>query len=241
MGTPLHRHQSMGTIQTYTINEAAALTGLHRNTIRGRIRLGQLKANIQQGKFGEEYRITHAALVESGLLPGEGPLGDTTATDVLEAELSEPHEEEPSDEADGADGGLPPESVALARSTLSALGELYQRHEQAMFRLGYLQGELDRVKALAEQAESLQQSNTTREQELQNLKQTLTERERQAAEAERLRDEVRELRARLAEFETLQKDLESLKALVAEQEAVIETLESAAAKPWWSFWRRPTP
>ena len=43
-----------------------------------------MKANIQQGKFGEEYRITHAALVESGLLPGEGPLGDTTATDVLE-------------------------------------------------------------------------------------------------------------------------------------------------------------
>jgi hypothetical protein len=195
-----------------------------------------LKATIHQGKFGEEYRIDHAALVESGLLANQGPLGDTNGVDVLDAELSDRPTEEPQ-----PDGEPSSESMALARTTLTALGELYQRHEQAMFRLGYMQGELDRVKALAEQAESLQQDNSAREQELQNLKQALDERERQAAEAERLREEVRELRVRLAEFETLQKDLESLKALVAEQEAMIESLEATASRRWWSFWRKPAP
>ena len=40
--------------RTYTINEAAALTGLHRNTIRQRVKLGQLKATVEHGKFGDD-------------------------------------------------------------------------------------------------------------------------------------------------------------------------------------------
>jgi excisionase family DNA binding protein len=114
--------------RTYTINEAAGLTGLHKNTIRQRIRLGQLHATIQQGKFGEEYRIGHEALVEAGLLPDTGPLEDPGADPVLHAEFT------------ASPGAMPENGAAMPDVTVGALSELYQRHEQAMFRLGYMQG-----------------------------------------------------------------------------------------------------
>ena len=58
---------------TYTIAEAAALTGLHKNTIRMRVKIGQLEAQVRNGKFGEEYRISHAELVRAGgVLPADG-------------------------------------------------------------------------------------------------------------------------------------------------------------------------
>lgn len=223
----------METSQTYTINEAAALTGLHRNTIRQRIRLGQLKATVHQGKFGDEYRITPAALVQAGLLPEAGPLGDTAANDaVLEAEFAPettPHAAEPPE--------APPEgNGALAANTLAALGELYQRHEQAMFRLGYMQNELDRVKALAETAESLQKDGAAREQELHALQAALRDKERQAAEAEALRRELEQTRERLREVETLRQDIDRLKAVAAEQETLINSLDAAGRRPWWRFW-----
>src|SRR5438094_10217767 len=66
---------------TYTIAEAAALTGLHKNTTRMRVKLGQLEAQVRNGKFGEEYRISHAELVRAGLIegalePADSPLPD---------------------------------------------------------------------------------------------------------------------------------------------------------------------
>jgi excisionase family DNA binding protein len=204
--------------RSYTINEAAGLTGLHKNTIRQRIRLGQLEAVIQPGKFGDEYRISHQALVEAGLLPDAGPLDSAGPEPVLDAEFTS-----------GAPPETPENGASPGPSAVAALSELYQRHEQAMFRLGYMQGELDRVKALAETAESLRQDN-------QSLKHALEEQERQAAEAERLRQELEESRARLAEMEALRQNVEQLRELSREQERVIETLEEARQRPWWRFW-----
>jgi hypothetical protein len=207
--------------RTYTINEAAGLTGLHKNTIRQRIRLGQLDASIQQGKFGEEYRIAHQALVDSGLLPDAGPLDSAGPEAVIDAEFT---------------STPPSENGAPAGATVGALSELYQRHEQAMFRLGYMQGELDRVKALAETAESLRQDNEQQRREVESLKHALSEQEQQAAAAERLKEELAEAQRRLAEMETLRQNVEHLKALTHEQETVIQTLETAAKKPWWRVW-----
>src|SRR5258708_37619644 len=66
---------------TYTITEAAALTGLQKNTIRMRVKLGQIPALRSPGKFGEEYRITQDALVMAGLLaPPEPPPAPREAT-----------------------------------------------------------------------------------------------------------------------------------------------------------------
>ena len=41
-------------------------------------------------------------------------------------------------------------SPAVSPRSAAALSELYERHEQAMFRMGYMQGELDRMKALGD-------------------------------------------------------------------------------------------
>ena len=184
--------------QTYTISEAAGLTGMHRNTIRTRIRLGQLEATVHQGKFGEEYRITREALVKAGLLSSSGPLDEAAeAEPVFQAHVVDTPEEPA--ESSTAEPEAPAEQHALA-NTVKALGELYQRHEQAMFRLGYLQGELERAKALAESAESLQRDHDAQGQELNALKSVLAEKEAQAAETERVRTELEAARTQLREM-----------------------------------------
>jgi excisionase family DNA binding protein len=203
--------------RTYTINEAAGLTGLHKNTIRQRIRLGQLDATIQQGKFGEEYRIPHEALVEAGLLSGAGPLEEGGSPTVT-AEFA-PASEVPN-------GASPVASASLT--------ELFQRHEHAMFRLGYLQGELERVKALAESAESLQRDNEERRLEVNSLRSILDEKETEAAEAARLREELQAARDQLRELDAVRESAERLRALAAEQEQMIQALETR--RPWWKLW-----
>src|SRR5437870_5471069 len=73
----------------YTINEVAALTGLHRNTIRIRIRTGHLQAEVRHGKFGEEYRISQQALADAGLLTA----ANGQVSDDEELSRSEPAQE----------------------------------------------------------------------------------------------------------------------------------------------------
>lgn len=220
--------------QTYSINEAAALTGLHRNTIRQRVRLGQLEASVHAGKFGDEYRIEHASLVHAGLLAEMGPLGEIVdgpprdafdaprATPTRAVGTPTPRSEAPGEATEANDGGS--STSALASSTLAALSELYQRHEQAMFRLGFMQSELDRVKALAETAESLRKDSTEHEQEIHALRTALQSKEREAAEAEKLRAELARARDRLTEMESLRGDIEQLKQM------------AASKRPWWRFW-----
>jgi len=216
---------------TYTISEVSQLTGLHRNTIRTKIRLGSLEATIQQGKFGEEYRVSREAMIRAGLLPGE--------------ELETPEPQEPVLEADVVSGSGRPRSEQPAEAdsstlagAIAALSDLYQRHEQAMFRLGYMQGELERVKALAETAESLQQAHDARGEELAKLRAALQEKERQAQEAEQARRELEAARAQLREMEKLREDLERLRNLAEQQEATINHLEEAVRRPFWQFWRK---
>ena len=223
--------------QTYTISEAAGLTGMHRNTIRTRIRLGQLDATVHQGKFGEEYRITREALVKAGLLSSSGPLDEATeAEPVFQAHLVDTPDE-PADHSP-AEPEAPAEQHARVANTVAALGELSQRHEQAMFRLGYLPGELERAKALAESAESLQRDHEARGQELNAVKHALAEKEAQAAETERVRTELESARTQLREMELLRRDLDRLKQLADQQESTIGELEAAVRRPFWQFWKR---
>src|SRR6476620_6283767 len=112
---------------SYTIAEASALTGLHKNTIRMRVKLGQLEAEVRQGKFGEEYRIPHAALVRAGLIEG------------IPGELDPPDEETAPGESDAAPSPVAMEEAETREQlpvVAGGLRELFQRHEQAMFRLG---------------------------------------------------------------------------------------------------------
>jgi flagellar biosynthesis GTPase FlhF len=234
----------------YTISEAAALTGRHPNTIRQRIKLGQLRATVRPGKFGEEYRISHAALVETGLLEATGPLDEPLPGEPL------PGEPIPGDPIPGEpildpeltpDGALPllePDSAERPAAapgaeppatsvTVAALTELYQRHEHAMFRLGYLQGELERFKALADQAESLRTEGEARQQEVQELRSALQERERDAGETERLRQESearqRELASLKSSMERVEREAAEARGLRFEAESRRREMESLQA------------
>jgi excisionase family DNA binding protein len=247
----------MSSSQTYTINEAAALTGLHGNTIRKRIKQGQLEARVRPGKFGEEYRISYEALKAAGMLPEEGPLGSANGTDpVVHAELVTEGGSEP--DLNGAGGesagdrvlesqGTVPEHLALVQNTVSALGELYQRHEQAMFRLGYLQSEVERLNTAAGSAEERQQAQAERDRELEELRKVVTLQQQQlrdeafrqqqkTMEADLLRRELEQARERLKEMEALRKDQENLKNTVAHQQQQLRTFEESRKKRGWKFW-----
>jgi excisionase family DNA binding protein len=187
--------------ESYTIAEAAALTGLHKNTIRMRVKLGQLPAERAMGKFGEEYRITRQSLVEAGLLAPPDP--PPAAFTIPEAETL------PSLEA------APPPPSQVSQELLA---DLLQRHEQAMFRLGFLEGELGRQKALAENAESLQVEVRERELEVRELKRELE----RAQEREREIDELR----------TLLREMERTTEQMREE---VERHRLAASRRWWHF------
>src|SRR6186997_1342318 len=98
---------------SYTIAQAAALTGLHRNTIRMKVKAGQIPAEARPGKFGVEYRISRQVLIDVGLLDDAAALEPTDDAEVL----------------------APIEADLVADSSLrSALRDLFLHHENAMFR-----------------------------------------------------------------------------------------------------------
>jgi hypothetical protein len=159
-----------------------------------------LAAEVRVGKFGEEYRISHDALVEAGMLTGEyvGP-GD------LMEDVEEPN------------GALPPAHGNLA--------DLFRRHEQAVYRLGWLEAELARTRALAENAESLQEQSVARELELRDLRRELERVHARAREADDLRRVLGEMEQ---ETVLLRQEIEARRA----------TEEAAEARRWWRWWGR---
>jgi excisionase family DNA binding protein len=184
---------------TYTIAEAAALTGLHKNTIRMRVKLGQIPALRTAGKYGEEYRITEGALVTAGLLtPPETPLPPAEAAQALTPTTQETTHQSP------------------PMASQAALLDLFQRHEHSMFRLGYLEAEMVRQKALTENAELLQAIAREREQEIRELRREL----------ERAQERVREI----DELRILVRDMERDTERMRED---VERYRAAAARPWW--------
>ena len=187
---------------TYTIAEVAALTGLHKNTIRMRVKLGQIAAQRAQGKFGEEYRISRRALIEAGLLtpPEEPPT----------AAVSPPPEQAGSVE--------PPLPDTPHMASQTALSDLFLRHEHSMYRLGWLEAELARHKALAEHAESLQVTAQEKELEIRELQRELERAQERVREIDELRSLVRAMES---DTERLREEVESHRA--------------AASRRWWHF------
>ncbi len=248
--------------RSYTISEAAGLTGLHGNTIRKRIKQGQLDASTHVGKFGEEYRITYEALVRAGLIPQDGPVRTGGAELVLEGELVGEGAEDPAPATDtGRTFPVPDQGsseTALAPAALTALNDLFQRHEQAIFRLGYLQAEVDRLKTVEEETRELREERRRQDDQLHALQISLAERERQASEAPQLRaalaqkereiaDKEREAvnanalrrelestQTRVRELETVRHDLDDLKRSAHRQQELLRALEEKQARrPWW--------
>ncbi len=218
---------------SYSISEVAALTGLHRNTIRLRIRLGQLEADVRPGKFGDEYRITPAALNRAGMLtPGAEPVAESP-TDGAEVPEDPQPTFEPATVEDGGDLLADPGGALVPPAAGDALRELVLRHEQAMFRLGYLQAELEQTRALAARAESLQEEHRGHADELERLRATLAAKEEEAADARALRVELADARARLGELARLRQELDTLQELAQRRES---ERRARADRPWWRLW-----
>jgi excisionase family DNA binding protein len=193
---------------TYTIAEAAALTGLHRNTIRMRIKLGQIEAQRAPGKYGEEYRISQAALVDAGLLtPPNHP--------------SPPPNTLPLDQPERPPA---PSQDTHYMASQGALLDLFQRHEHSMYRLGWLEAEMARHKALAEHAESLQLQAQEKEVENRELRRELERAQERVREIEELRNLVREM----------ERDTERMREEVERHRAI-------ASRRWWHFFQRKPP
>ena len=210
----------------YTIAEAAALTGMHKNSIRQRVRLGQLEARVHHGKFGEEYRISHSSLIAAGLLDGSLD-GIEELTESAELELSSVSPEA-RDLVDDEEGDEP--SVG----SLAGLTELFQRHEHAMFRLGFLQAEMERFRSLAENAESLQQDRVSYQVEMERLRRQLEEARAEAAAADTMRRELEEARERLRGAEDLRRLLAQMEQETSQLRAAVEA--SQQRRPWWKLW-----
>jgi excisionase family DNA binding protein len=195
---------------TYTIAETAALTGLHKNTIRMRVKLGQIPAFRAAGKFGEEYRISQSTLVAAGLLtPPELPhaaapsLPQETSGRPVEPAHEGPHT--PSQEGPH----IPSQGPLL---------DLLQRHEQSIYRLGWLESELARHKALEEHTDSLQAAAQEKELENRELRRELERAQERAREIEELRSLIREM----------ERDTERMREEV-------ERHRAAAIRRWWHF------
>jgi excisionase family DNA binding protein len=186
---------------TYTIAQAAVLTGLHRNTIRMKVKAGQIPAEARPGKFGVEYRIARQALIEVGLLDAASAEEPPDDTEVL----------------------APIESTMVGESSLhAALRDLFFHHENAMFRMGYMEAELSRSKALAANAESLEVERRAQDQEILQLRHDLEQARARAAEIEEVRGMLAEMEQ---ETERLRSEVESYR-------------QEEERRRKWQFWRR---
>lgn len=186
---------------SYTIAQAAVLTGLHKNTIRMKVKAGQIRAEAREGKFGVEYRISRQALIEVGLLDAESGVEPPEDLEVLAPIAS---------------------NVITETSLHSALRDLFFHHENAMRRMGFMEAELLRSKALAENAESLEAERRAQDQELLQLRHDLQHARERASEIEEVRKMLGEMER---ETERLRSEVESYR-------------QEEERRRKWQFWRR---
>jgi excisionase family DNA binding protein len=118
-------------VRTYTVSEAAELTGLSRKAVARRIERGSLRCVVRDGR----RRIPHAELVRAGLVDDEEHVDEEFDPRFLLPEGARPH------------GDLP--VPYDANQTLAAvIRELFDRFERQA-------AELANFRALTVQAESL--------------------------------------------------------------------------------------
>jgi excisionase family DNA binding protein len=137
-------------VRTYTITEAAQLTGSSRKAIARRVERGSLRSVVRNGR----RRIPRSELVRAGLLQGGD--GEPRAGDPAPPFLPRP-----------AFGGVPAETGTTEDMLAALVREVLDRFERQS-------QEIAQYRALTVQAESLRLTN-----ELADLRMRLAELERQ--------------------------------------------------------------
>jgi excisionase family DNA binding protein len=260
------RHQSdSGRVDaggaSYTITQAAALLGVHANTLRKRIRAGKLPATLVEGPTGQEYRIPAEAVDAAAETGRSGAFGGShtpagrrafgvvdTGPDRPAAEVGTRETPPPggvthqTDSTGQIPSGTAIQTAARAREmaayTEELLGPWRRRLEEQAEEIGTLRAELRQAQATAKEA-------------LSAAEQRLAEQASTAEAIGRLRAELEQVRQGLTEQATvaeetgrLKAELEQARRRVAEYEAVTDELERAQAaeaaeatrRPWWRFW-----
>ena len=246
---------------SYTITQAAALLGVHANTLRKRIRAGKLSATLVEGPTGQEYRIpaeaVHAAAEadRTTVFGGRHTSEEGSACGVVDTEPERPTVEIGTRETPPADGvthqpnspgDVPPgaaiQTAARAREmaayTEELLGPWRRRLEEQAEVIGTLRAELRQAQATAEEA--------LRAAEERVAEQTSTAEAlgRLRAELEQVRQGLTEQTSAAEETGRVKAELEQARQRVAEYEAVTDEWEraqeaeaaAAAQRPWWRFW-----
>jgi len=173
--------------QGVTIQEAHKITGLSVRTLRRYVKLGKLTAGRSQGKYGQQILFSEAEL--RALTPPGG--GDR-----------------PGQVAMGSRGGdSPPDSDPVTSHPLAA------KLEQATYRIGWLEGQLDMTRKALTEGDDIRRQ---REEALEKSRQDAMELDRYLQD-ERTRRQAVETRA--AALEARVKDLE---------------------RPWWQRLFRPS-
>lgn len=124
-------------IVSISIKEAAELAGVSKDTIRRNLKQGVLQGVLHKGKYGQEYRIYKDFFEQ--WLNSRGVHAYSALQEVLEgvpiAANSNTH-------------GQQPFLQEVPMGDATGLPKVLEKLEQAMFRVGWLEGQLDLTKKL---------------------------------------------------------------------------------------------
>lgn len=238
----------------YNLTELVAITRLHKNTIRGYVRVGRVEAKKVKGKFGHETMISHKSLVNAGIPVNGNGIGVELGGGIT-----------CEGENEGAVRGNVGGDVRGDNTPFISAGlykEMILRYEQALVRLGQLENQrlmlTERAESLQSMEEKYRDEIAGAELEKARLKDEIIDKEKALSETiegkkeymEKLRE--REIRLGVAEEEKkrleteTQKMREEVEAVRKEQEKERNQLEKERMEkqelmrqlfflnmPWW--------
>lgn len=231
------------TPDSLTIGQAAALTGLHKNTIRAYIKQGRVAAGVVRGKYGQEYRLSRAEVVAlateivspvdletSGVADAPAQFEGRGAPGASQGSTGDSGTEDSLGLTDTADPSIPYQTSPANSHNLSLeplvglLRQVQEENRNLAGQLGFVQAQLQQAK---ETIRLLQAPPETVEGSEDVVIEASGDRIAAAEEVGRLKAELDQAQRRVAEFEVVTDDLEREQAAAAAE---------AARRPWWRFW-----
>ena len=152
-----------------SIAAAAALTGLHKNTVRRWIKQGRLPWTLVRGKYGQEYQVQRNDVLAlrapepAAAGDDQGAASPALAVEVVNGENTPgPQElagEVPPEVGPGVPGTASPDKGSL-NSLVALLRTIQEENRQLAGRVGFLQSENGQLKTQLKQLQAPPASTT---------------------------------------------------------------------------------
>lgn len=196
----------------YNLTEASILTGLHKNTIRGYVKIGKVEAKKENGKYGLETIISHNSLVKAGITIDDKDknalLWDGKVKSIGRDNIS-------GDGMPNVNGFTEDKKNPYIPSNFYK--EIMLKYEQATYRTGWLEGQLETTKRLlTEGQEAIRQREESLIKERVKIEERLKHEEE---EKENLEQEILKIKE---ETERIKKEKEELTRILLFKNT-----------PWW--------